>query len=160
MPDTHKRRRRSPYHKDHFTYDSQTDTYLCPNNQRLTYKDTSRHANGYRIRRYRAEGALCRACPAFGECTTSNNGRSIRISEYEPELRRHRELMSTESAKSVYKRRQGLVEPVFGLLKEYHGARRFLLRGRENVLAEWRLLAAAFNLKSLHKVWSAATLPN
>ncbi len=84
-------------------------------------------------------------------------GRSIRVSEYEPELRRHRELMSTEAARSMYKRRQGLVEPVFGLLKECHGARRFLLRGRENVLSEWCLLAAAFNLKSLHRVWSAAS---
>ena len=160
MPDTHNRRRGSPYHKHHFTYDPESDTYLCPNQQRLIFKDTFRHANGYRLRRYKADGALCRACPAFGECTTSENGRSIRVSEYEPELRRHRELMSTETAKSIYKRRQGLVEPVFGLLKECHGARRFLLRGRENVLSEWRLLAAAFNLKSLHRVWRDASPSN
>ena len=112
------------------------------------------------LRRYRADGALCRVCPAFGECTTSTNGRSIKVSEYEPELRRQRELLSTEPARSMYKRRQGLVEPVFGLLKEYHGARRFLLRGRESVLSEWCLLAAAFNLKSLHRVWSAASPSN
>ncbi len=160
MPDTHNRRRRSPYHKDHFTYDPENDTYLCPNQQPLIFKDTFRHANGYRLRRYRADGALCRTCPAFGECTTSTNGRTIRISEYEPELRRHREMMSTESARASYKRRQGLVEPVFGLLKEHHSARRFLLRGRENVLSEWCLLAAAFNLKSLHRVWSASSASN
>ena len=160
MPDTHERRRRSPYHKDHFTYDPDSDTYLCPSQRPLIFKDTFRHANGYRLRRYRADGALCRSCPAFGECTASTNGRSIRVSEYEPELRRHRELMSTESARSTYKRRQGLVEPVFGLLKEHHGARRFLLRGHENVLSEWCLLAAAFNLKSLHRMWSAASPSN
>ena len=160
MPDTHDRRRRSPYHKDHFTYDPGSDTYLCPNQQPLTFKDTFTHANGYRLRRYRADGGLCRACPAFGDCTTSNNGRSIRVSEYEPELRRHRELLSTESARSMYKRRQELVEPVFGLLKECHGAKRFLLRGRQNVLSEWSLLAAAFNLKSLHTVWSSTSLSN
>ena len=156
MPDTHKRRRGSPYHKAHFTYDPESDTYLCPHNQRLIFKDTFRHANGFRIRRYMADGALCRACPAFGECTKSANGRTIKVSEYEPGLSRHRELISTEAAKSTYKRRQGLVEPVFGILKECHGARRFLLRGRENVLSEWRLLAVAFNLKSLHRMWKAS----
>ena len=30
MPETHDRRRRNPYHKDHFTYRPETDTYLCP----------------------------------------------------------------------------------------------------------------------------------
>ena len=34
------------------------------------------------------------------------------------------------------------------------GARRFLLRGLANVNAEWSLLAAAFNLRSLGKIWS------
>ena len=157
MPDTHNLRRGSPYHKAHFTYEAESDSYLCPHDQRLTFKGAFKHAKGFSLRRYRADGALCRVCPAFGECTSSANGRSIRVSEYEPELIRHRELMSTEAAKSIYKRRQGLVEPVFGNLKECHGARRFLLRGRENVLSEWHLLAAAFNLKSLHRVWRASS---
>ena len=156
MPDTHTRQRASPYHKAHFTYDPESDTYLCPNQQRLIFNATFRHPNGFRIRRYKADGAHCRACPAFGECTSSANGRTIKVSEYEPELRRHRELMSTEAARSKYKRRQELVEPVFGILKDRHGARRFLLRGLENVLSEWSLLAVAFNLKSLHKVWMAS----
>ena len=42
MPDTHNRRRRSPYHKDHLTYDPENDTYLCPNQQPLIFKDTYR----------------------------------------------------------------------------------------------------------------------
>jgi len=43
---------------------------------------------------------------------------------------------------------------VFGIVKEQMGARRFLLRGLANVNAEWSLLAAAFNLRSLGKIWS------
>ena len=58
--------------------------------------------------------------------------------------------MATAPAKQVYRRRSTIVEPVFGLLKEWHGARRFLLRGRSQVASEWHLLATAFNLKSLH----------
>ena len=78
---------------------------------------------------------------------------AIEVSAYEPLLQRHRAVMATDWAKQLYRRRKTLVEPVFGLLKEGHGARRFLLRGRTNVLAEWSLIATAFNLKSLHRRW-------
>ena len=156
MPDTHERRRLNPYHKDHFVYSRESDTYHCPEGKVLKYKDRFKHDNGYRVRRYQANGLDCRACAAFGECTTSEKGRSIKVSEYEPLLLKHRRLMATEDAKTKYRKRKTIVEPVFGLLKECHNARRFLLRGRRKVLSEWHLLATSFNLKSLHKVWSAS----
>ena len=159
MPESHDRKRLSPYHKDHFTHRPETDTYLCPQAKVLSYKDSFKHQHGYSLRRYRAQGQVCRACPAFGECTTSNHGRTIRVSEYEPLLQQHRKLMATDSAKDLYRRRRALIEPVFGLLKECHGARRFLLRGRHNVLSEWYLLATAFNLKSLHRMRSSSVQP-
>ena len=159
MPETHDRRRRNPYHKDHFTYRPETDTYLCPQQKVLTYKDSFTHGNGYRVRRYRANSQDCGSCPAIGKCTSSKSGRSIRISEHEPILQRHRQLMATVRAKKLYRRRSAIVEPVFGLLKEWHGARRFLLRGRSHVVSEWHLLATAFNLKSLHAVWRSGVSP-
>ncbi|MFQ6030501.1 MAG: IS1182 family transposase [Dehalococcoidia bacterium] len=153
MPETHDRKRLSPYHKDHFTYVPETDTYLCPQGSILSFHGTFTHKKGHQVRRYRAQGELCRACPAFGECTKSSRGRSIKVSAYEPLLQRHRAVMATDWAKNLYRRRKALSEPVFGLLKEGQGARRFLLRGRTNVLAEWSLIATAFNLKSLHRRW-------
>jgi hypothetical protein len=61
--------------------------------------------------------------------------------------------MATDDAKQTYRRRQGLIEPVFGDIKEQQGLRRFLLRGKDQVRAEWRLLAAAFNLRTLARIW-------
>ena len=46
-----------------------------------------------------------------------------------------------------------MVEPVFGIIKEQQGGRRFLLRGLTNVAAEWTVLATAFNLRTLWRVW-------
>ena len=63
--------------------------------------------------------------------------------------------METEEAKRVYKLRKQLVEPVFGIIKEQPGARRFLLRSLASVSAEWTALATAFNLRTLWKVWSS-----
>ena len=61
--------------------------------------------------------------------------------------------MRTDEARSLYKQRQELNEPTFGIIKEHLGARRFLLRGLANVRAEFTLLATAFNLRTLWRVW-------
>ena len=71
----------------------------------------------------------------------------------EAALSRHREWMETPEARAAYKRRAGLVEPVFGIIKEQLGARRFLLRGLRSVEAEWTVLATAFNLRTLWRAW-------
>jgi len=41
------------------------------------------------------------------------------------------------------------VEPVFGIIKEIMGFRRFMLRGLEAIKGEWLLVCMAFNLKRL-----------
>jgi hypothetical protein len=51
------------------------------------------------------------------------------------------------------RRRKALPEPVFGILKEQQAARKFLLRGLSNVKAEAKLLATAFNLRTLCRKW-------
>jgi transposase len=140
----------APYHKDRFGYDAQQDAYTCPHGQVLTFRGTKQ--SGERV--YRIKGAPCRSCPAFGVCTTNRRqGRVLEISPYEPELRAHRTWMATPEAQALYRRRKELIEPVFGMVKEQQGARRLLLRGLDGVRAEWSLLAATFNLRTLARVW-------
>jgi hypothetical protein len=57
--------------------------------------------------------------------------------------------MQTEEAKAKYKRRKCTAEPVFGIIKNVLGFTRFLLRGIENVKAEWLLVTLAYNCKRL-----------
>ena len=85
-------------------------------------------------------------------------GRSLAIGPHDAVLRRHRAWMSTSAAKEAYGVRKQLVEPVFGIIKEQQGARRFLLRGLVNVAAEWTMLATAFNLRTLCRVWRSSPL--
>ena len=83
-------------------------------------------------------------------------GRSLAIGPHDEVLRRHRSWMSTSVAQEAYRLRKQLVEPVFGIIKEQQGARRFLLRGLVNVAAEWTMLATAFNLRTLCRVWRSS----
>jgi len=57
--------------------------------------------------------------------------------------------MKTAAGKTLYKLRKQTVEPVFGIIKEIMGFRRFLLRGREKVSLEWLLVCVSYNLKRL-----------
>jgi len=57
--------------------------------------------------------------------------------------------LKTKEGKAFYAKRKTTVEPVFGIIKEVMGFRRFLLRGLEAVKGEWRLVCLAFNLKRL-----------
>ncbi len=55
----------------------------------------------------------------------------------------------TEPYRKALRKRQVWVEPLFGEAKDWHGARRFRLRGLEKVNAEALLIAAGQNIKRL-----------
>ena len=63
------------------------------------------------------------------------------------EIMGHR--LQTKTGKDLYKLRKQTVEPVFGIIKEVMGFRRFLLRGRAKVSLEWALVCVSYNLKRL-----------
>jgi hypothetical protein len=150
MPDGQRRTLTQPYHKDHFAYDATTDTSTCPAGEALTFRGIKHQVD----RVDRAPAAACRACPALGMCTTDRRqGRSLEVSPDEAALRAHRTWMATETAQTLYRRRKGLIEPVFGIVKEQQRTRRFLLRGLVAVEAEWSLVAATFNLRTLAGIW-------
>ena len=154
MPEAQRQALADPYHKDRFVYDPAGDTYTCPQEQTLTFRGEKARTGRPAVRAYRGEAAACRACPAFGACTKdARQGRALEIGPHEAAVRAHRDWMATAEAATVYRQRQGLIEPVFGVLKEELGARRFLLRGLADVRAEWTLLATAFNLRTCVRLW-------
>jgi transposase len=65
--------------------------------------------------------------------------------------------LKTKTGKKIYSKRKESVEAVFGQIKQARGFRQFLLRGLENVKAEWRLICLGHNLL---KMWrSGRNLP-
>jgi len=71
-----------------------------------------------------------------------------------PQHRRMRARLRSPAGQARYRRRQALVEPVIGVLKEQRGMRRFRLRGLSKVGVEVALLATAFNLT---RMWRCRT---
>jgi transposase len=57
--------------------------------------------------------------------------------------------LKTAAGQTLYKLRKQTVEPVFGIIKEVLGFRRFSLRGHAKVSLEWTLVCVSYNLKRL-----------
>lgn len=64
----------------------------------------------------------------------------------DPEHLELREKLRTSQGRRMYQRRQAVVEPVFGVLKQQRGMRRFQRRGLEAVATEWMMAVIAYNL--------------
>ncbi|GAA2275774.1 hypothetical protein GCM10010430_72060 [Kitasatospora cystarginea] len=59
--------------------------------------------------------------------------------------------LRTKPGKAAYRRREAVVEPVFGQIMTCQNGRRLLLRGEDGARGEWRLLAACHNLRKIFR---------
>src|SRR5690606_6914330 len=122
------------------------DLFICPQGQELPlYK----HSYSEYEDVYRADAALCNACPVKAACTNSKSGRHLRRSFFQDVLDRAAGYHETEAYKKALRKRQVWVEPLFGEGKQWHGMRRFRLRGLEKVNIEGLMRAAGQNIKRL-----------
>ncbi len=64
--------------------------------------------------------------------------------------------VSKKAGRAVYRKRQHVIEPVFGQTKDARGARRFMRRGKTAAQSEWKLLMATHNLLKLYRHTLAA----
>jgi hypothetical protein len=143
----HDERRGPLFGKDEFVYDAEKDLYICPQGETLR-----RQGLDYQQRsiRYAAKPSACDPCLLKTRCTKSKKkGRWIRRSFEEEYLERVRGYQDTEAYRKALRKRQVWVEPLFGEAKDWHGARRFRLRGLEKVNAEALLIGAGQNIKRL-----------
>src|SRR4051812_16665103 len=61
--------------------------------------------------------------------------------------------LRTKKGRAVYAKRKGIIEPIFGQLKQVLGFRQFSMRGLDSMRGEWRLVCTVHNLL---KLWRAA----
>lgn len=139
-----------PFSQDKLFYNPDKDCYICPMGQEMHYIGDSKRktSTGFEqtSRKYQAQS--CTNCPLNGVCHKSKTNRIIEINV---NLIRHKEkahqLLNSEQGIEKRKQRCHDVEPVFGNIKQNHGFRRFMLKGKQKVAIEWGLLAIAQNIR-------------
>ena len=142
--------RKKPFAADKLHYNKEQDFYVCPMGQHMTNQGgVSRSTStGYMqiVTKYQAQN--CKGCPLNGVCHKGKGNRTIEINHRLNELKQqaNERLLSEEGIKKR-KQRCWDVEPIFANIKNNHGFKRFMLRGKEKVQIEAGLLALAHNLR-------------
>ena len=131
-------------------YNQGQDCYSCPMGQQMkfigTYKRETTTGFEQTVKRYQARN--CANCPLNGACHKSKGNRTIEVNENLVRLKQQAfERLNSEEGIERRKKRCFDVEPTFGNIKQGHGFRRFLLRGKEKVEIGWGLVATAQNLR-------------
>ena len=140
------------FHADNLYYDKKLDCYYCPMGQPMTFigESTDTTETGYKRTLSRYQAKNCSGCPLRSGCFKSKGDRIIEVSHRLNELKaKARDRLISERGVAHRKQRPVDVEPVFGMIKQNKGFRRFYLCGIENVSIEFGLLAIAHNLKKL-----------
>jgi hypothetical protein len=121
----------------------------------------ARRTNEYKSRKieYKAKAQDCNSCALKEQCTPSNSGRIVQRNFDEEYLDRVRAYHQTAAYQRAIRKRKVWVEPLFAEAKQWHGLRRFKLRGLEKVNSESLLIAAGQNLKRLLREWGWGQRP-
>ena len=131
------------FRKDEFRYDATSDTYLCPAGQRLEPRYHSTAARNLK-KVDDCNREACRACPLRPRCTHNSYRRVTRL-ENEAVLDRTEARLTARP--ELLDQRREIVEHPFGTIKHWMDQGTFLMRGLENVRAEFSLTALAYNLR-------------
>ena len=139
--------------RENMIYDAEKDEYLCSNHKKLpavgmTTKNSKR---GYKSDVTIYECKSCEGCPIKKQCTKATGNKKLTTSKLFLE-KRAESLHNITTPEGILLRmnRSIQVEGAFGVLKEDHGFRRFVMRGKKNVETEFLLLGFGFNINKLH----------
>jgi transposase len=137
-----------------FEYDPEADCYRCPEGNELRRRQ-QRRAHGQTVTDYRAVRD-CRACPLAAICLTQAKAkrRTLRVGEEQPALAAALQRFAEPAHQERYRHRGEVVESVFGFVRGVLGYTRFLLRGKERVASEGRLIKVGYQLRKVHGTWA------
>jgi hypothetical protein len=141
------------FRKDEFRYDVATDTYVGPAGQRL-YPYSSSLLRGLK-KTNDTNKLACDDCKLRSHCT---GGKFRTVSRLENEAVLDRMAARLAQHPGVLARRREMVEHPFGTIKHWMNQGAFLMRGLENVRAEFSLTALAYNLRRVLNIVGFAQL--
>ena len=148
--------------KENMDYDSENDQYICKAGKKLKklYDRKNKSTAGYRITQSIYECEDCKDCPFKSKCIKGNNSKTpfeerkkrLKISRtFERQRKASLESIITEEGCMLRMNRSIYAEGVFAEMKEDRKFKRYLCRGKPNVLTETFLLLLAQNIDRLHR---------
>lgn len=134
-----------PFSKDKFQYNSDSDSYSCPEGKEL-YKSSNKATKNARLDYRMKNKEDCLNSKHFGACTKSKQGRRINISIHRKVKEKLENIYQSAYGQQVYEKRKIKAELQFGHLKRNLGMGAFLLRGIKGINAELGIAGTCFNI--------------
>lgn len=137
------------YQQQDFAIDWEEKKVTCPQgNASQLWKEYNKSAKKPGI--YVRFNTACRACKAWGACTTSEQGRTLFLNAYRELIATRRAQQQTEEFRQAYKSRAPIEGTISTLVRKY-GARHARYRGLKKVNMQAVMIGAAVNLKQLSR---------
>lgn len=135
------------YNAERFIYNSETDTYTCPEGETLKSNGTLYKARNYTFKQYKTKA--CKSCVARQLCTKAkSNGKIIQRTQYASHIESNAQRVG--SSNGLYEQRQALVEHPFGTIKRQWGFDHIITKkGIIRASSDAGLITLAYNLKRL-----------
>lgn len=148
-----------------FTYSKKNKTCHCPAGHAMWLQGEDLKIGHHRFMKFQAYQADCEACTLRKRCLRNPQHKTARQVAIKLGITQaHKEISLIEQMKRkidsakgrcIYSQRLGTVEPVFGHITDAIGFKRFGLRGREKVNAQWQLVSMIHNIFKIHRCgWS------
>jgi transposase len=142
-----------------FFYNSQDDTYTCPQGSVLkttgTWHKKSRERDSHLFKKYRTPE--CKTCPVKSLCTgRADGGREIDRSEYAQAVEENATRYKIN--KVLYRKRQEINEHIFGTIKRKWSYYYTDLRGLEKVNGEHSFICFVYNFIRAIKIESVNSI--
>jgi len=140
-----------------FTVAQDLSHCICPAGKRLYRSGGNCNINGRRAVKFKGTRRDCENCPLRAQCLRHPQRTQIRqvaifmgkhAKAEETATDRMKRKIDTEQGREMITRRFATVEPVFANTQN-KGLRRFTLRGRRKVSAQWRLFTLAHNIEKV-----------
>jgi transposase len=139
--------------RENMSYDAEKDEYTCPNQRKLraVYMGKRKSKSGFESEITYYECESCEGCPQKKQCTRAKGNRKMSISkEFIRQREESRQRITSPMGILLRTNRSIQSEGAFGVIKQDMGFRRFLTRGKKNVLCEMLLMAIGFNINKWH----------
>jgi transposase len=147
--------------RENMIYDAVSDSYLCSNHKKIIKTGTrkTKSKTGYISEKTCYACEECNGCSLKTKCIKGNNSKvpleerskHFEVSKtFQQKREETQKRITTEEGKILRMNRSIQSEGAFGEVKADMDFRRFLCRGKQNILAESILLGLAHNVNKLH----------
>lgn len=145
---------------DDFKVNIKKQTCICPAGKAMWLSSVKARIGNQFFMQFRAYEKDCPVCPLKAQCLrdpkqTSSRQLNVKLGMTKAKktgvIEKMKQKIDSVKGRAIYSQRLGTVEPVFGHINTMIGFKRFSLRGKTKVNAQWQLISMVHNMLKIHR---------